>query len=58
MLEGGRYGRLVPCGDAEALARAIDAALAEPAQPKKMRDRAIAMAGPAKIDRYSELLTA
>lgn len=58
MLDNGKYGRLVPCGDADGLARAIDAAIAEPAQPKKMRDRAIAMAGPAMIARYSELLTA
>ena len=58
MLGDGRYGRLVPCGDADGLAAAIDAALIEPAEPKTMRDRAIAMAGPAMIARYSELLTA
>jgi glycosyltransferase involved in cell wall biosynthesis len=58
MLDGGRYGRLVRCGDADELAAAIDAALMEPADRKKMRDRAIAMAGPAMTSRYSELLTA
>jgi glycosyltransferase involved in cell wall biosynthesis len=58
MLDGGRFGRLVRCGDADLLAAAIDAALAEPAQPKKMRDRAIAMSGPAMIARYLDLLTA
>ena len=58
MLEGGRWGKLVPCGDAQALAGAIDAALGEPADPARMRERAIAIAGPAMIQRYSELLTA
>lgn len=33
ILEGGRYGRLVPAGDAPALAAAIIAALAEPSRP-------------------------
>lgn len=58
ILDHGRYGRLVPCGDVAALTAVIDAALAEPAQPKKMRDRATAVAGGAMIDRYYELLTA
>lgn len=57
MLEGGRHGRLVPCGDAGALAAAINAALAEPSDPAAMRRRAVAMAGPAMIARYTELLT-
>jgi len=56
MLDGGRYGRLVPCGDADALAKAIDAALAERADPTAIRARAVTMAGPAMIDRYTELL--
>lgn len=33
LLEGGRLGRLVPVGDPEALARAMDAALAAPGDP-------------------------
>lgn len=57
LLDGGRYGRLVPCGDADALARAIEQALAEPADPERMRARAIELAGPAMIARYTELLT-
>ena len=57
ILDGGRFGRLVPCGDADALAAALDAALAEPADPKRMRDRAAAITGRAVIDRYAELLT-
>ena len=56
MLDYGRFGRLVPCGHAKALAGAIDAALAEPANPQRMRARAIEMAGPAMITRYRESL--
>ena len=56
MLAGGRYGRLVLCGDEVALAAAIDAALADRANPARMRKRAKAIAGPAMIARYSELL--
>jgi glycosyltransferase involved in cell wall biosynthesis len=58
LTENGKYGRLVPCGDRQALARAIDAELAESPQPERQRARAEAMAGPAQIARYSELLTA
>ena len=57
MLDGGRFGRLVPCGDAEALAKAMDAALADPPEPKRMKARAEVMAGTGMIDRYTELLT-
>lgn len=57
LLDGGRYGRLVPCGDADALARAMEQALAEPTDPERMRARAIELAGPAMIARYTELLT-
>lgn len=57
MLDSGRYGRLVPCRDAAALAEAIEKALAEPAKPERMRARAISMAGQNMIARYSELLT-
>jgi glycosyltransferase involved in cell wall biosynthesis len=56
LLDGGRWGRLVPCGDAQRLAEAIDAALAEPSDPARMRRRAVEMAGPAMIHRYTELL--
>ena len=56
MLDGGRFGRLVPCGDAGALARAIDEALNEPPRPEEMRARAEQVAGRAMIERYSELL--
>ena len=56
MLDGGRYGDLVPCGDAPALAAAIEKALAKPADPARIRDRAVAMTGPQTIARYLELL--
>ena len=56
LLDGGAYGRLVPCGDANALASAIEQALDEPAEPDRQRAQAEAMAGPAQITRYRELL--
>lgn len=58
LTDNGKYGRLVPCGDPQALADAIVAELAEPAQPERQKARAVEMAGPAQIARYSELLTA
>lgn len=58
LLAGGKFGRLVPRRDPEALARAIDLALAEPPQPSRQKTRARAMAGPAQITRYADLLTA
>lgn len=40
ILDGGRFGRLVPVGDAPALARAMAAALAEPADQDLLKRRA------------------
>jgi len=40
ILEDGRYGRLVPVGDADALARAIAAALDDPEAPERLEGRA------------------
>jgi glycosyltransferase involved in cell wall biosynthesis len=40
ILDGGRFGRLVPVGDPEALAGAIDATLDRPADPEQSRRRA------------------
>lgn len=57
MLDRGRFGRLVPCGDADALARAIDEALDEPPRAEELRARADAVAGSAMVRRYTELLT-
>lgn len=56
ILDGGRFDRLVPTGDADALAQAMAAALSEPAAPDRMRERARALAGPAQAARYEELL--
>ena len=55
--DNGRFGRLVPCGDAGALAAAIDQALQEEPKPEAMRAQADRVAGSAMIDRYVALLT-
>jgi glycosyltransferase involved in cell wall biosynthesis len=57
MLENGRYGRLVPCGNVAALAEAMEKAFSETIEASDMRARSIAIAGPAMIARYSDLLT-
>ncbi len=56
ILDDGGYGRLVPPGDADALADAMAAALAEPAAPERMRERAMELTGPAQLARYEQLL--
>lgn len=57
LLENGKFGRLVPCRDHEALGRAIDQALDDAPQPDRQKAQAMKMAGPAQIARYVELLT-
>ena len=57
LTDGGRFGQLVPCRDAEALAQAIDRSWDLPHDPQGQRQRAIATAGPTQIARYSDLLT-
>lgn len=57
LTDSGRFGQLVPCGAAAALAAAIDKAWDLPHDPVAQRDHAKTMAGPAQIARYSELLT-
>lgn len=57
LLDGGRYGSLVPIRDPAALAAAIDAALDEPVEGERQRMRAREMAGPGQIARYADLLT-
>ncbi len=52
----GGIGRLVPVGDVGALAEAMTAALAAPADPAAARARAAAFAPPAIADRYRRLL--
>jgi glycosyltransferase involved in cell wall biosynthesis len=56
ILDHGRYGRLVPVGDATALADAILAALAEPRAPEVMRARAAAFDLSGVLDRYEAVI--
>jgi glycosyltransferase involved in cell wall biosynthesis len=58
ILDGGRYGTLVPCRDPGALSRAIEAALADQPDAKRLRARALEVSGPRTIERYAELLAA
>jgi len=57
ILEDGRYGRLVPCGDEQALADAMEAALDDRPSPELLKARAEALSGDAPVRRYVELLT-
>ncbi len=52
ILEGGRYGNLVPVGDAEALARAIEAALDQPVDATSLQSRAEALAAGDPTEAY------
>ncbi len=56
ILGDGRWGRLVPVGDAPALARAMAAALAAPADPDAQRRRAADFAPEIAAARYLDLL--
>ena len=56
MLNGGEFGRLAPVGDEAALARAIDEALASPADPKTMQQRAAELSGSASMERHLQLM--
>ena len=55
ILEDGRWGRLVPAGDAEALADAMEAALDDPSPPD-VRRRAADFGVDKAVDRYLEVL--
>ena len=57
ILEGGRWGRLVPVGDWRAMARAIEETLDDPMPAKALKERASAYSVEASVDRYFELLT-
>jgi glycosyltransferase involved in cell wall biosynthesis len=56
ILERGRYGRLVPTGDVEAMARAISATLQEVCDTASTRSRAEAFSTAASAAQYLELL--
>lgn len=56
ILQGGRFGRLVPVGDAPALARAMDAALAAPVDREALIRRAGDFAPGIAARRYLDLL--
>lgn len=56
ILGDGRYGRLVPIGDVDSLAAAIDATLADPGDPEQHRARAEDYALPRILDRWEALL--
>jgi glycosyltransferase involved in cell wall biosynthesis len=56
ILGGGDYGELVPCGDAEALADAMAAALGKRHDPKRIKARAEQLSGADTSARYLELM--
>lgn len=58
MLDGGKFGRLVPCNDEAALAAAISDALAEAPDPDRMRRRAEAISGEASLAEHRRLVNA
>lgn len=56
ILENGRYGRLTPVGDPDALARAIELSLADPADPEPLKARAAEFSVERAADQYLSLL--
>lgn len=56
ILEDGKYGRLTPVGDVDALATAIEASLAEPRDAHRLMGRARDFSASAIVDRYLTLL--
>jgi glycosyltransferase involved in cell wall biosynthesis len=56
ILDGGRWGRLVPERDPESLANAMLATLDRPPDPDQLRSRAADFGGPAAIQRYRTVL--
>lgn len=56
ILDGGRYGYLIPCGETEALASAMSKACDEPFPPDHLRERAEKLSGAHVIDRYQAML--
>jgi glycosyltransferase involved in cell wall biosynthesis len=56
ILDHGRYGLLTPVGDVEALAGAMQTALATPPDPQRQRERAAFFSVPRAVDAYLDLL--
>lgn len=56
ILDHGRFGRLVPVGDADALASALEATLAAPPAAEQLRSRAQAFSVECAVDHYLEAL--
>ena len=56
ILDGGRYGRLVPVGDDMALARAICATLDAPPPAERLHDRALCFSADRAVERYCRIL--
>jgi len=56
ILSDGKYGRLVPVGDVDALADAILATLSNPTDPELLRQRAGAFSVERIVDQYVEVL--
>lgn len=56
ILDGGKFGRLVPVGDEDALADAMQAELDNPAASKLLVERAEQLSGAGAADRYLQLL--
>jgi len=52
ILQGGLYGPLVPVGDAEKMAAAIESLLDAPVEPEKLRARAADFSVEASVSRY------
>jgi len=57
ILENGKFGRLVPCGDADRLATAMTEELAVPRDSERLKARAEELSGAHTADRYLELMS-
>ena len=57
ILEDGKWGRLVPVGDSEAMAEAIMETLRDPISPELLVSRAGAFSADAAIDRYMHVIS-
>jgi len=56
ILERGKYGTMVPPGDVQALANAIEKALLAPARSEQLQARARELSGQGSLDRYLQLM--